>query len=613
MNQDYSRFSRTIRRLVAALDRLDARCREAELPVCIAGAGVELLREKLLPQVDAPPVLIVSIVGGTNIGKSSIFNHIAGERVSAVSPLAAGTKHPVCLVPESLSDTLLRQWFSAFEIETLSDAEAPLHESPQHRLYRRRSTVLPERLVLVDAPDVDSDMPVNWERAAAIRNASDVLIAVLTQQKYNDAAVKRFFREAASADKPVIVVFNQVDPEEDADFWPRWLETFTRETNLQPEWVYLVPRDRRANEELRLPFYKAEPGSTTVCDAPVDPRKDLSELAFDRLKLRAMRGAVRRLFEGEDNLPQVLGAIEACAQRFRDAARVLDEHLRKPTTEWPVVPSSVLVHEIRDWWDARRPEWSRMIFAGYRRLGGFLWSLFAKESADPQDVDSAFHARERAKIEEILAGLFAQIDILAQGGNEILAPRLKRIASGPARDELAARVARAHDALPLISEGYRTFLRAELDRLQAQYPRIIRWLRVVDNAMAVARPSLTVALLVSSWGLAGGLIGQAGHAAGEVFGEAVLTGGMTAAGEGALAVGSEGLQRAAASLVQRLHQRFVVERAQWLADQIDKELLGELLAELRAAAEIPQSAPFDETRAALDDLAHRFALSVAEA
>ncbi|RMG04626.1 MAG: hypothetical protein D6741_00695, partial [Planctomycetota bacterium] len=472
MKHDYSRFSQTVRRLVAALDGVDACCRDAELPVRVGGPGVGLLREKLLPQLDAPPVLIVSIVGGTNIGKSSIFNHLAGEAVSAVSPLAAGTKHPVCLAPESLSDALLRQWFAAFEIEPLVDAEAPLQESTQHRLFHRASAVLPERLVLVDAPDVDSDMPVNWERAAAIRNASDVLIAVLTQQKYNDAAVKRFFREAAAADKPVIVVFNQIDPHEDADYWPRWLETFTSETNLRPEWVYLVPRDRRANEQLRLPFYKAEFGSNAVLEAPVDPRKDLAELAFDRLKLRAMRGAVRRLFEGEGNLPQLLSQIESQAERFRDAARVLDEHLRKPTAEWPVVPSSVLVREIRDWWDARRPEWSRKIFAGYRRLGGLLWSFFSRKSDDPQDVDSEFHARERAKIEEILAGLFAQIDILAQGGNDILAPRLKRIASGPARDELAARIAHAHDALPLISEGYREFLRVELDRLQAKYPKI---------------------------------------------------------------------------------------------------------------------------------------------
>ncbi|NCA10230.1 hypothetical protein EBR56_00190, partial [bacterium] len=59
-----------------------------------------------------------------------------------------------------------------------------------------------------------------------MRDACDVLIAVLTQQKYNDAAVRHFFGAAAEARKSVIVVFNMID-------WPRqrerlggWLATF---------------------------------------------------------------------------------------------------------------------------------------------------------------------------------------------------------------------------------------------------------------------------------------------------------------------------------------------------------------------------------------------------
>ena len=76
---------------------------------------------------------------------------------------------------------------------------------------------MPPRLLLLDAPDVDSDVTVNWQRARAIRQAADVLVAVLTQQKYNDAAVKQFFRAAVEADKPIVVVFNQCDLEADRD------------------------------------------------------------------------------------------------------------------------------------------------------------------------------------------------------------------------------------------------------------------------------------------------------------------------------------------------------------------------------------------------------------
>ena len=128
----------------------------------------------------------------------------------------------------------------------------PLDDTPENRLYWRGPT-MPPRLLLLDAPDVDSDVTVNWQRARAIRQTADVLVAVLTQQKYNDAAVKQFFRAAVEAQKPIVVVFNQCDLD-DRDIgrngWPR----FCQHTGARPELVYVVPYDRAAAEELRLPF-----------------------------------------------------------------------------------------------------------------------------------------------------------------------------------------------------------------------------------------------------------------------------------------------------------------------------------------------------------------------
>ena len=95
--------------------------------------------------------------------------------------------------------------------------------------------------MLVDAPDVDSDVTVNWQRARAIRQTADVLIALLTQQKYNDAAVKQFFRAAVEADKPIIVIFNFCDLEADRDYWPQWLARFCAETAPIRSWSTSCP------------------------------------------------------------------------------------------------------------------------------------------------------------------------------------------------------------------------------------------------------------------------------------------------------------------------------------------------------------------------------------
>ena len=78
----------------------------------------------------------------------------------------------------------------------------------------------------------------------------------MTQQKYNDAAVKQFFRAAVEAEKPIIVIFNFCDLQADRDYWPQWLARFCAETGACPELVYVVPYDRAAASELRLPFYR---------------------------------------------------------------------------------------------------------------------------------------------------------------------------------------------------------------------------------------------------------------------------------------------------------------------------------------------------------------------
>ena len=105
----YHSFAAQVQRLDRALTALEPQAAAAGVAPPEGQEWFELLHNKLLPQLDLPPLLVVAIVGGTNIGKSVIFNHLAGEVASASSPLAAGTKHPVCLVPPALADAGLAQ------------------------------------------------------------------------------------------------------------------------------------------------------------------------------------------------------------------------------------------------------------------------------------------------------------------------------------------------------------------------------------------------------------------------------------------------------------------------------------------------------------------------
>src|SRR5258708_2553891 len=219
---------------------LERACGLLRLPSLAGREWYEALHRKLLPQLAGHPFIVAAVVGGTNTGKSVIFTHLAGDHVSATSPLASGTRHPLCLVPEGFQrEHDLAAIFQGFRLIEWTEPEAALENAPEHRLFWKTSPALPTNLLVLDTPDIDSDAEINWLRADHLRHCADVLVAVLTQQKYNDAAVKKFFRKAAGEDKAVIAVFNQCLLSEDEQYWPKWLDTFSRETGVVPDLTYL--------------------------------------------------------------------------------------------------------------------------------------------------------------------------------------------------------------------------------------------------------------------------------------------------------------------------------------------------------------------------------------
>ena len=611
MSSDFATWSAAVKRLLGALAALEPEARRVGVPPPSASAWYELLRHKLLPQLELPPSLIVAVVGGTNIGKSVLFNHLAGQQASASSPLAAGTKHPLCLVPPGLDDpALLARLFEPFQLAPWHSPQDPLSESPENLLFWRVGEQVPPRLLILDVPDVDSDVVVNWERASAVRQAADVLIAVLTQQKYNDAAVKQFFRDAVESQKPIIVLFNQVDLQADRPYWPQWLETFTRETGARPELVYVVPYDRAAALALALPFYEVGPQGLSQPDRAADLRQELAALHFDTIKIRTFRGAMARVLDPRGGAPAHLASIRAAAGSFSTAAAALSAG-EMARVEWPELPAGTLVEEIRAWWDAGRAAWSRQIHGFYRALGrGVTWPLRAawQSMVGPRpDALATFHERERAAIVLAVEKMLDELARLAELGNETLRPRLLRLLGGGARQELLERVEAAHARLPAVDDDYRKFLWTELDTWKGSNPRAAAILRGLDHVAAVARPAITISLAVSGWVLAGDLAGHAAvqaaqHTAGQLATEAMMAGGMAGGGEALVSGTTEGVRQAAGRLLSRLQSRYAQQRAAWLAACLERELLGDLLAELRQGAEVPDSAAFTAVVAALDHL-----------
>lgn len=621
-------------RLHAAIAALERVCGLLQIPPLEGREWYELLTRKLLPQLAGDAFIVAAVVGGTNIGKSVIFNHLAGCRASATSPLASGTRHPVCLVPPGFSERHdLGEIFQGFELHAWSSSEAALEQHEEHRLFWRVSEQLPPNLLVLDTPDIDSDSEVNWHRADCIRHCADVLIAVLTQQKYNDAAVKKFFRKAAAEDKAIVIVFNQCLLPEDEPYWPLWLETFSRETGIRPDLLYLSPNDRRAAEQNALPFFQrewppgdradsrdAEPagadksGAATGAGGDSTPQNlsvELSGMHFPEIKMRTLRGSLRHLVSPELGVPGWLTEIRNASASFKSAADLLSTQQLARIDNWPSPPNSLLVEEIRNWWRSNRQGLTRTVHDLYGTLGqGLTWPFrwvnrqLHKDAPDPRVT---YRRLEWDVVLQAVNSLYDELTRLSELGNDLLRPRLERLISGGARAAFLKRLSDAHAAVDLDAELQRA-VTAQMQSFTVENPNTFGWLKRLDSLAALARPVTSVAVFFAA-------AGPVGHAIGPMVTDAaaqsiiVHVAGDVAGGTGAVVVGETAITGTAGGLrmlearFRQLQTEFTAERVAWFARFLKENLLGELQQELETAANLPESELFRSVRRSVDRLA----------
>ena len=572
------------------VERLEPMAAQLGLPDAAGSDWHGALFGKLRPQVDREPVLVAAVCGGTNTGKSLLTNSLVGAEISRSLPEAARTVHPVASLPRGLAGRIdLHAVFPGFEpVAWTSEADA-LDTSRADLLVWREdaSGGQPQRLVVLDTPDIDGTLRENWRRAELVRNAADVLVAVLTQQKYNDAAVREFFAAAAAAGKTVIVVFNMLD-------WPRqrerlagWLATFTAETGIEPVATYAVAHDFAAAEAGRVAFHALPELTPDGRDLP--PVERLAAGDFDALKLRAMRGAAGVVVDPRRGLPAWLAGFTTRADEWRASLAVLERE-GKVQVVMPPAPREVVWQEIWDWLEPRRSGLDLAVSRGYRAVGSRIAWVGRKVGLvrSSEEKRDDFQSLELGKLKEALADFVQRLEDACRVDGRLASLLGPRLASGD-REAWFADLERRHAALPLVSDGYRAFVRGELDRFAAENPGLVKFIIGGLNVGAVARPVVTLALLgagaaavPAAAGAAGGLsvlVHQVGDYA--VWAAAPLV------GEGAIGLAAAGVR----PLIERLFAGWAAQRGEILIDTLHDVVLGdsvEVVGRLAAAAERPE-------------------------
>jgi hypothetical protein len=148
--------------------------------------------------------LIISLMGGTGTGKSTLFNSLAGIRISEVGHRRPCTRDPVILVHEEAAES-----FGECPVVTRRIEGETRGNASENCIVTHRQAEL-AHVVLVDTPDIDSVELSNRVTAQNFFVISDAIIFVTSQEKYGDLAGHEMTLKAAQWGKKTFFIMNKV-------------------------------------------------------------------------------------------------------------------------------------------------------------------------------------------------------------------------------------------------------------------------------------------------------------------------------------------------------------------------------------------------------------------
>ncbi len=249
----------------------------------VSEENAPVLNQSVLVPASDDPLYLIGLIGGKDVGKSSLVNALVGRSITRRSSHGAGTESVIAYVHHSREG----------ELRSLLESEAP-----------GRFTIVTHdmahlgRQVLVDLPDIDSHYAGHVELTRKMLRHMLYPVWMQSIEKYADLAPQKLLAQVASGNDPsnFIFVLNKADQ------------------------LDRSPTDASAADELREDFASRIARTLSL---PHPPRVRLvSALAPDRFELPALREALsmQRSAEEVEQSRQL-----ASRRRALSIARWLDE------------------------------------------------------------------------------------------------------------------------------------------------------------------------------------------------------------------------------------------------------------------------------------------------
>ncbi len=402
MRQDNVALRQSLIRVSQGLNDIASSLPDNERESC---AGViSTLNRSVIPQLSSDCPLLVAVTGGGSTGKSTIFNFLAGAKVSASDPRAGYTRRMVAAIhPKVAGDTQKMQLlFERFRANSrprvLTSPEEALE--PGDPVYVECPSV-PEHLVLVDTPDFDTGTREGFTNRAAAReilDVADVVLYVATNTTYNNKSATDFVRSELSeiGVRKVALLYR---------FSPVYADDMVRE-HMTVALSNLYPDERMAKEAC-IGIWRIDESNEVAagkCNPeirPINGGLPLAEVlaALDPTKTRTdvMRGAIDESLRHADKWIQKTETEALKHVAYRDSLKFLTsvESLEclKITPQREVLRVFLEEWEHAQHWLVRHGHWlSRTSVETYRKVKGFFCKKQGPSTDNGQSFEEAFRA-----------------------------------------------------------------------------------------------------------------------------------------------------------------------------------------------------------------------------
>ncbi len=194
------------------LDPLDPTISEYNLRIEQLLLAEAFLRKGEMLEAKRKQPLHIAVIGPTQAGKSTLVNLLLDADLAGVSPLAGYTVHPQGFVNRLANDdwAAVQHYFGRFQQRAQDQLNASRYDCYSVNPQVVDSARLPD-CVLWDTPDFDSIDAEDYQEGVIRTIAlADMLVLVLSKEKYADQSVWDMLKKVAAFHQPLLICVNKL-------------------------------------------------------------------------------------------------------------------------------------------------------------------------------------------------------------------------------------------------------------------------------------------------------------------------------------------------------------------------------------------------------------------